>query len=591
MAVTQVVLQATVAGTVEAFDQDAYATNLAVELGISTDEIALDVSAASVLVVATIRPTSAAQLAAVESAAAALSRSPDVSALLGVEVVAISEPVVTTVVVDAPSPAPPSPRVPPLALLPPSPPSRPPPSSPVQAPPLVNGNKTGANGAGEEEASGGSGSGSGEVPPSQCLNTCSYAADGDCDDGGPVSEYASCALGTDCVDCGSRVQSPSPSPSPSVPVVVGSVIGGDGAGGGGDAISAVASSSVSAGLVGGLGAGVAGLLLLVGACVGRRYVRSKGVLSLRRVERKPLPARRGYSGAMMMPVAPLSASSTRHKTRRPRAAARMTKLTQLLNPRVNVGRKKRQQQALLLSAISCVAPPSEAATSGKASTRTADGGPASLEKEAPSMPAARTAATARPRRPTGVNYSCSSRDSRESRESRESTKATGAIVVAARTSSSSSNANNKEAAAGQRLSTFPWLEAARESTSTSSNRRESSSNRVEPMLVAVAEPSPSQDEDQQHHRRSSSPPNGACGGEQQQGEWKPTGGGVVASLRMAASVVLVPDHTVAVTSASTGSGDGLGLGLGLLEVAVIVDKPIDITAAAVAQQSEGPGRP
>ena len=40
-----------------------------------------------------------------------------------------------------------------------------------------------------------------------CLETCQYAADGGCDDGGPGNEYncdgvACCALGTDCTDVG-----------------------------------------------------------------------------------------------------------------------------------------------------------------------------------------------------------------------------------------------------------------------------------------------------------------------------------------------------------------------------------------------------
>lgn len=48
-----------------------------------------------------------------------------------------------------------------------------------------------------------------------CANTCNYASDGDCDDGGPGSEFqfgssnmlsARCALGSDCVDCGPRVR-------------------------------------------------------------------------------------------------------------------------------------------------------------------------------------------------------------------------------------------------------------------------------------------------------------------------------------------------------------------------------------------------
>jgi hypothetical protein len=34
-----------------------------------------------------------------------------------------------------------------------------------------------------------------------CDNTCSHASDGDCDDGGPGSEYNLCTAGTDCTDC------------------------------------------------------------------------------------------------------------------------------------------------------------------------------------------------------------------------------------------------------------------------------------------------------------------------------------------------------------------------------------------------------
>ena len=46
---------------------------------------------------------------------------------------------------------------------------------------------------------------------SLCTDTCiiaqwgvDYSSDGDCDDGGPGSEYSVCALGTDCTDCGAR---------------------------------------------------------------------------------------------------------------------------------------------------------------------------------------------------------------------------------------------------------------------------------------------------------------------------------------------------------------------------------------------------
>lgn len=39
---------------------------------------------------------------------------------------------------------------------------------------------------------------------SVCQNTCHYASDGDCDDGGPGSDYSVCAFGKDCTDCGPR---------------------------------------------------------------------------------------------------------------------------------------------------------------------------------------------------------------------------------------------------------------------------------------------------------------------------------------------------------------------------------------------------
>jgi len=37
-----------------------------------------------------------------------------------------------------------------------------------------------------------------------CANTCEYASDGICNDGGDVTAYFDCALGTDCADCGPR---------------------------------------------------------------------------------------------------------------------------------------------------------------------------------------------------------------------------------------------------------------------------------------------------------------------------------------------------------------------------------------------------
>ena len=54
-----------------------------------------------------------------------------------------------------------------------------------------------------------------------CVNTCLYSADGDCDDGGSGSEYSACTACTDCTDCGPRayctfagppLQSPPPGP-------------------------------------------------------------------------------------------------------------------------------------------------------------------------------------------------------------------------------------------------------------------------------------------------------------------------------------------------------------------------------------------
>jgi len=41
---------------------------------------------------------------------------------------------------------------------------------------------------------------------SACTETCEWASDGDCDDGGLGTEYSSCAIGTDCTDCGMRQQ-------------------------------------------------------------------------------------------------------------------------------------------------------------------------------------------------------------------------------------------------------------------------------------------------------------------------------------------------------------------------------------------------
>lgn len=39
-----------------------------------------------------------------------------------------------------------------------------------------------------------------------CSNTCQYAYDGECDDGGPNADYSLCPCGTDCADCAERSQ-------------------------------------------------------------------------------------------------------------------------------------------------------------------------------------------------------------------------------------------------------------------------------------------------------------------------------------------------------------------------------------------------
>jgi hypothetical protein len=59
-----------------------------------------------------------------------------------------------------------------------------------------------------------SASGGADVPPQTyprstlCFNSCgqgnAWVGDGDCDDGGPGSDYALCTYGYDCIDCGSR---------------------------------------------------------------------------------------------------------------------------------------------------------------------------------------------------------------------------------------------------------------------------------------------------------------------------------------------------------------------------------------------------
>ncbi len=49
------------------------------------------------------------------------------------------------------------------------------------------------------------------APVGLCEETCQWSNDGECDDGGPNSLYSGCDLGTDCADCGPRVEGQEPS--------------------------------------------------------------------------------------------------------------------------------------------------------------------------------------------------------------------------------------------------------------------------------------------------------------------------------------------------------------------------------------------
>jgi hypothetical protein len=62
----------------------------------------------------------------------------------------------------------------------------------------------GSGGTGGSDGPAGSGGSDAEPPPSGCENTCFFADDDECDDGGPDSITSACVLGTDCGDCGPR---------------------------------------------------------------------------------------------------------------------------------------------------------------------------------------------------------------------------------------------------------------------------------------------------------------------------------------------------------------------------------------------------
>jgi hypothetical protein len=134
--VVELTLEAIVAGAVDSFEQEAYKTKLAVALAITTAEISLDVTAASVRVVATIRPTTRPWAAVVGSANSLVLQlttagegAPSLSEVLGVTIESLTKPTTAFVIVPAPSPPPPQspPARPPDAPPPgPSPPPPPP---------------------------------------------------------------------------------------------------------------------------------------------------------------------------------------------------------------------------------------------------------------------------------------------------------------------------------------------------------------------------------------------------------------------------------------------------------------------------------
>ena len=118
------------------------------------------------------------------------------------------------------------------------------PSPPPLQPPSV----TGSSGA--EHQNGQCGTGCADYGPGQplpppaasspplragtgiCTTTCFFASDAECFDVGPSSEFpATCAYGTDCVDCGACTVSPSPPPHSSGMVHTNNYLNAGGSGG------------------------------------------------------------------------------------------------------------------------------------------------------------------------------------------------------------------------------------------------------------------------------------------------------------------------------------------------------------------------
>merc|ERR1719149_73114 len=126
---TQVEMQLAAQGTVEDFDQAGFQASLGAYLRVSPADISLDVSAASVNVKVTITfADSSAARSVVDTMQGLASNLTALSAAVGVTVEDATGPVLSQVVILAPSPPPPSPPPPPPSspsLLPPSPPPSP----------------------------------------------------------------------------------------------------------------------------------------------------------------------------------------------------------------------------------------------------------------------------------------------------------------------------------------------------------------------------------------------------------------------------------------------------------------------------------
>ena len=131
---TEVDLVVTFAGTVEDFDAANFTLYLAALVGVEPAAITLNVTAASVLVAATIRVVGEAENV-VDSVQALAKNASALSLAAGIPVETIEIPTVSVRAIVAPSPPPPSPPSPPS--LPPPPLPSPPPVLPPTAPPAL----------------------------------------------------------------------------------------------------------------------------------------------------------------------------------------------------------------------------------------------------------------------------------------------------------------------------------------------------------------------------------------------------------------------------------------------------------------------